>query len=314
MSGNAVRPARAWWRRRLVWGAFVAVALGIVSVVFDQGGPGLRFGVLITLAGATAALASDLLFRLEEVASEQEARESKIALELSGPLSEFPAFTNATPSCRAFFSSFVSEWSEIEKRGSQFQALVLEDAQLAFRQLLRELSIGTATVDKGRLNFRLMPLQAFAEIRSLSATNPAFWDGQLGAEFLKNQREAIRAGTLTVERILMLDAEEAAVSKEIVARQVQAGIAITIVLREDVPAMVLSEVKDQSLVTDRGGVVGVLRPVPGGEAETFATDEKNVGDARRIFNSLRPYVRAASSVYPDLQESRRLPPHQPITR
>ncbi|MBB4909638.1 hypothetical protein [Actinophytocola algeriensis] len=65
---DAVTGVIAWWRRKLVWGVLVSVALGGFSLLVEGVDADLKTAAVITLLGIATTLVVELRFQSEESA------------------------------------------------------------------------------------------------------------------------------------------------------------------------------------------------------------------------------------------------------
>ncbi|MBB4909639.1 hypothetical protein [Actinophytocola algeriensis] len=132
----------------------------------------------------------------------------------------------------------------------------------------------------------------------MDATLTNYWNTGGGRRYLESQRSGIAAGNLEVTRVLVLPRGQVANAREIIRRHVQAGVAVSIVVREDMAADPdLPEFEDYSLVTDRSGVTGVLMPRSAREADIFTTEERQVAHAEEVVELLAQYANDIDDIY-----------------
>jgi hypothetical protein len=189
MAARLPRPTPTW-RRRLVWILLLAVLTGALSVVFDQGNEGLRLTIILSVTGLVVTLALETRFRLEDLSkrlrSEAAAEAAKNAVraeqaaaamtEFKATLHQYAAFAQAPPSARAFLADVAVDWKRMEERGGVFLGWLRRDTEQEFRSRLQGLANGRAVLDKKtQHSFRTIPMDGFARIQSLSATNPGYW-------------------------------------------------------------------------------------------------------------------------------------------
>ena len=291
-----------WWRRKLVWGVLVSVALGGFSLLVEGVAADLKTAAVITLLGIATTLVVELRFQSEESAVGLRAdvrrlHEAQQAFEAH--IDRFTDYVDAPGTCRAFLADISGDWRRIDERSSVFLDWLRQDAEREFRARLHELAAGRGTVDRhSRHHFRTHPLIDFARIRSVDATFTNYWNTGSGRHYLESQRSGIAAGNLEVTRVFVLRRDSIANAREIVRRHVQAGVAVTIVVREDIEADPdLPEFEDFSLVTDRSGVTGVLMPRSAQEPEIFTTEERQVTHAEEVVEFLAQYANDIDDVY-----------------
>lgn len=298
----------SWWKRQLTWGVLISISLGVLSIVVDRGGDALRFAVVVTLVGIAVTIGMEMLFRLEDIASAHAASAARLdaggtelakrQAQLHRQLQEFGAYAEAPQQCREFFTRIVDDWRRIEQRGSVILDWSREDAARDFRARLSELALGRTPMDS-KHNFRSHPLQDFAEIRSLNAATTDYWRSARGRRYLEHQRTGISNGNLVVSRIFVLGRDEIEAISEIVRANVDAGIRVSIVLREEIAAdPEIPSLRDLSLVTDHSGVAGVFTPGVPGEPEIFTTNQRDVRGAEDVLHALEPYIRRVDEIYP----------------
>jgi hypothetical protein len=142
-------------------------------------------------------------------------------------------------------------------------------------------------------------LQDFAQIQSLNATITGYWNSAPGRRYVESQRTAIAGDGLVVSRVFVLSQAEVDSAADTMREQVQAGVNVSIVVREEIePDPHVPKIEDLSLVTDRSGVIGVLRPGSPGDPDTFTTEEHQVAAAEYALEALTPYMRRVDEIYP----------------
>jgi hypothetical protein len=299
---DAVNGAVPWWRRKLVWGVSVSVLLGGFSLLVEGVDADLKTAAVITLLGIATTLVIEVRFQSEESAVELRAdvrRLHRTQEVFESHIDRFTDYVGAPESCRAFLADISADWRRIDERSSVFLDWLRQDAEREFRARLHELSAGRGTVDRrSRHHFRTHPLIDFARIRSVDATLTNYWNTGSGRRYLDSQRSGIAAGNLEVTRVFVLSRDRLAAAREIVRRHVQAGVRVTIVVREDLHADPdLPEFEDMSLVTDHSGVTGVLVPGSAQEPELFTTEERQVAHAEEVVEFLAQYANGIDAVY-----------------
>lgn len=298
----------SWWKRQLIWGVLISIALGVLSILVDRGGDALRFAVVVMLVGVAVTVGIEMLFRLDNLASaravsaaRQEAAATELAkrqAELQRQLREFGAYAEAPQNCRDFFLRIVDDWKLIEQRRSVILEWARDDAVRDFHARISELALGRTPVDS-RHNFRSHPLQDFAEIRSVNTKTTDYWRSARGRRYLEHQRTGITGGDLVVSRIFVLGKDEIEPVEEVVRANVAAGIKVSVVLREEIAAdPEVPPLRDLSLVTDHSGVAGVFTPGVPGEPEIFTTNQRDVRGAEDVLAALEPYLRGIDEIYP----------------
>jgi hypothetical protein len=298
-----------WWKRKLIWGVSISILLGVLSLVVNRGEENLRFAALLALTGSALATGLELRFRFEEItaaqssqAVEQSAHAAQLAKAQAAfdlKLQNFTTYVQAPPSCQKFLADIAEDWHHIEEKSSVFLGWLRQDAEREFRTRLHELAGGHGVVDqRSRHYFRSHPLQDFAQIRSINAKTTGYWNSARGRRYVESQRTAIASNGLAVSRIFVLNSAEIASTTDIVRIQVQAGIIVSIVVREEIESDPdVPKIEDLSLVTDRTGVTGVLRPGSPDEPETFTTEEHQVAAAEYVLDALTPYTHHVDEIY-----------------
>lgn len=138
----------------------------------------------------------------------------------------------------------------------------------------------------------------FAQIRSVDAKLTSFWTSARGRHYLNSQKTAIAAKNLDVRRVFLLSRAEVKDATEVIRSNVQAGVQVSIVIREDIAGDPdLPDIEDMSLVTDRSGFTGVLMPGAPGGPDIFTAEERQVAHAEDILDFLVPYSRAVDDIY-----------------
>lgn len=291
-----------WWRRKLIWGVFVSIFLGAVSLFFEGVDSNVKLAVLITLLGIALTVVVELRLQSEESATALRARveqlhESQAAFDRH--LERFAAYADAPTPCQDLLASVADDWRRIDERSSVFLNWLRQDAEREFRARLHELGSGHGTVDRhSRHHFRTHPLIDFARIRSVDATLTNYWNTGSGRRYLESQRTGIEENGLAVSRVFVLPRDRLASAREIIRRHVRAGIEVSIVVREEIEAdPEVPEIEDLSLVTDRSGVTGVLKPRSAGEPEIFTAEERRVAHAEEVVEFLTQYARSVPDIY-----------------
>jgi hypothetical protein len=292
----------AWWRRKLFWGVLVSVFLGAVSLFFEGVDGDVKLAVLIALLGIALTVVVELRLQSEESAEEFRSRleglhEAQRAFDQH--IQRFTAYADAPAPCQELIADIADDWRRIDERSSVFLNWLRHDAEREFRARLHELGSGHGTVDRhSRHHFRTHPLIDFARIRSVDATLTNYWNTGSGRRYLESQRTGIEENGLEVSRVFVLSRDRIPGAREIVRRHVRAGIAVSIVVREEIEAdPEVPELEDLSLVTDRSGVTGVLKPRSAGEPEIFTAEERRVAHAEEVVEFLTQYARSVDAVY-----------------
>lgn len=298
-----------WWRRKLVWGVVVSVLLGAFSMIVEGVGFDVKLAALLTLLGIAVTVLVEMRFQSEESASVAVARDDDLRAQISRlrdeqqdfdkHLTRFADYVAAPESCRDFLTEISADWQRIDDQSSVFLGWLRQDAELEFRARLHELAAGHGTVDRrSRHHFRTHPLIDFAQIRSVDATLTNYWNTGSGRHYLNSQRSGITDHGLDVSRVFVLWRAELPSAREIIRRHVQAGVTVSIVVREEIDAdPELPAFEDMSLVTDRSGVTGVLMPRAAGEPEIFTAEELQVTRAEEVVEFLARYGRGIDDIY-----------------
>jgi hypothetical protein len=85
---------------------------------------------------------------------------------------------------------------------------------------------------------------------------------------------------------------------DIIRSNVQAGVKVSIVLREDIANDPdVPKIEDMSLVTDHSGFTGVLRPEGPAGPDLFTAEERQVAYAEDLLRSMEPYARGVDDVF-----------------
>jgi hypothetical protein len=292
------RKARVWWRQKLVWGILFSILLGGLSLIIEGADADLKIAALIALVGLALTLAIELRFQIEE-SETRNGRLETAQKAFDRHLDRFVGYVSAPESCREFFAEISGDWHQVEEHKSVFLGWLRQDAENEFRVRLRELAAGHGTVDqKSRHYFRSHPLSDFSRIRSVDAKLTRYWLTARGRHYLNSQRSAITANGLDVSRVFVLGKSEIDGAVEIIRKNVQAGVKVAIVLREEITGDPdVPEIEDMSLVTDHSEVIGVLKPREPGEPELFTTEERQVARAEDLLDFLSPYARSVDDVF-----------------
>lgn len=293
-----------WWRRRLIWGVVLSIVLGAVSLLVDRVDTNLKMAALITLLGIALTVMIELRFRGEE--SAEELRREVTSLHeaqqaFDQHIDKFTVYASAPAACQRLLSDIAGDWRQIDEHSSVFLNWLRHDAEQEFRARLRELAAGHGTVDRhSRHYFRTHPLIDFAQIRSVDVKVTNYWNTGSGRRYLESQRTGITEHGLTVSRVFVLHRDRLAGARDTIRRHVEAGVAVSIVIREEVELdPEVPPLEDMSLVTDRSGVTGVLMPRSVNEPEMFTAEERRVAHAEEVMELLAQYARPVAEVYGD---------------
>jgi hypothetical protein len=300
-------PAVPWQRARLVFGGLASVVLGAMTAVAKQGGEGgeWQLGLIVTLACVTLTLVVDAFFRREESIhhDQRELKEISTALAISKSLADAP------PACHSFVREIAEQWKRIDERDSAILLKLREARQRAFTEEMRDLANGQSSLSR-RQEFRPSILPELTEMIALSATGNDYWWTGRDTGYLATERSAIVNNALTLKRILIVPervVDDAMI--EVLREQLDAGIDLRLVISEEVPPLQQNSlVGDRALVTDKGGIVGVV--IPGNDAEDavadagrFTINEDRIQSTRDILEMLEPYEVPAA----EFLENRELP-------
>ncbi|NDU72249.1 hypothetical protein GWI34_06370 [Actinomadura sp. DSM 109109] len=292
------KPAVPWQRGRLVFGGLLSVVLGTLTVVAGLGGTTGRLALLVTLVGVTLTLVIDAFFRREESIHHDQNHLAEIAsaLAITKSLADAPA------ECQAFVREIAEQWTRIDERNSAILLKLREARQRVFTEDMRDLANGQSPLGR-RHEFRPGILPELAEMTALSATGNDYWWTGRDTTYLAAERSAIAEGGLTLHRILVLsNAELDGPMLGILREQLDAGIVLDVVIREEVsPLDQKCLTGDRALVTDKGGIVGVV--IPGNDADDavvdaghFTINEERIQNARGILQTLAPYRTPAAEL------------------
>ncbi|RJL32806.1 hypothetical protein D5H75_15220 [Bailinhaonella thermotolerans] len=268
----------------------------------------LRVGAVIAISGMVLTVVVDAYLRIEQAVERQREREAGLLetqRRLADVLASLKALGDASPACHDFLVGVAEDWRRAEERNSVFMLWILEDQQREFRARLRNLAEGRTTMDRRTERaFRSSGLADFVEMHVLSATHVEYWRTPPGRRYLRIQKDAQRTG-LRVRRVLVLPPGDAARWADVVADQLAAGIELSLILAEEIPAEYDWFLrKDRALLTDRGGVTGVFLPSSSAEQPPaayegfFTTEIQQVLETRHILETLAAYEHAPSELYP----------------
>jgi hypothetical protein len=282
-------PAVPWQRARLVFGGLLSVALGGVTAAAKQ--QEWQLGLIVTLASVNLTLVIDAFFRREErIHHDRRALE-----EISTALAITKSLADAPPACHSFIREIAEQWTRIDERDSAILLKLREARQRAFTEEMRDLANGQSSLSR-RQEFRPSILPELAEMTAVSATGNDYWWTGRDTGYLATERSAILHNGLRLTRILIVsehDMDDALT--EVLREQLDAGIDLHLVISEQVPPLHQKcLVGDRALVTDKGGIVGVV--IPGNEAEDavadagrFTINEDRIQSTRDILEMLAPY-------------------------
>ncbi|WP_157431044.1 hypothetical protein [Actinomadura macra] len=299
------KPTVPWQRGRLVIGGLLSVALGGLTIL--AGETGSRLALLVMLASVNLTLVIDAFFRREESIHHDENR----LREISAGLAITKSLADAPPECHAFIRDIAEQWTLIDRRNSAILLKLREARQRAFAEEMRDLASGQSSLGR-RQEFHPGILPELTEMIALSATGNDYWWTGRDTGYLVTERSAITGNGLLLRRILVLsEAELDDAMKDVLREQMDVGIDLHIVILEKVPPLhqkCLTD--DRALVTDKGGIVGVV--IPGSNREDAVTDaghftinEDRIQSTRDIFDTLAPYQVPASTLLKDGQPAER---------
>lgn len=292
------RTAVPWQRGRLVFGGLLSVTLGTVTIFAGMGGATGRLALVVTLASVNLTLVIDAFFRREEGIHHDQNRLAEIAarLDINKSLADAP------PDCHRFIREVAEQWTRIDERNSAILLKLREARQRAFAEEMRDLANGQSLLGR-RQEFRPGILAELTEMTALSATGNDYWWTGRDTSYLATERAAIAGNGLRLNRILVLSRAEVDEPMMAVVRdQLDAGIALDVVISEEVPPLHQACLEgDRALVTDKGAIVGVV--IPGNDAEDavadaghFTINEDRIQNTRDILDALAPYRVPAAEV------------------
>jgi hypothetical protein len=292
------KPAVPWQRGRLVFGGLLSVALGTMTVVAGLGGTTGRLALLVTLVGVILTLVIDAFFRREESIHHDQ---NQLA-EISSALAITKSLADAPSECQAFVREIAEQWIRIDDRNSAILLKLREARQRAFTEDMRDLANGQSSLGR-RQEFRPGILPALTKMTALSATGNDYWWTGRDTTYLAAERSAVTDGGLTLHRILVLSRSDMdGAMLELLREQLDAGIVLDVVIREEVSPLDQGCLTgDRALVTDKGGIVGVV--IPGNDendavvdAGHFTINEDRIESTRDILQTLAPYQTPAADL------------------
>ncbi|MES9541528.1 hypothetical protein [Actinomadura sp. NPDC000600] len=292
------KSAVPWQRGRLVFGGLLSVGLGTMTVVAGLGGVPGRLALLVTLVGVILTLVIDAFFRREESIHHDQSR----LAEISAALAITKSLTDAPAECQAFVREIAEQWIRIDDRNSAILLKLREARQRAFAEDMRDLANGQSSLGR-RQEFRPGLLPELTKMTALSATGNDYWWTGRDTTYLAAERSAVTDGGLMLHRILVLSNSEIDDAMlEVLREQLDAGIVLDVVIREEVsPLDQRCLTGDRALVTDKGGIVGVVIPGNDGDdamvdAGHFTINEDRIENTRDILQTLAPYRTPAADL------------------
>ncbi|MFC4053283.1 hypothetical protein ACFOY4_26655 [Actinomadura syzygii] len=285
------KTAVPWQRGRLVFGGLLSIVLGSVTLLAGAGGTNGRLALIVTLASVNLTLVIDAFFRREESIHQ----DRKSLEEISAALAITKSLADAPPACHAFIREIAEQWTLIDRRNSAILLKLREARQRAFTEEMRDLANGQSPLGR-RQEFRPGILPALIEMTALSATGNDYWWTGRDTTYLATERAAIARNDLALNRILVLSETEVdAAMVDVLREQLDAGIVLHVVIAETVPPLHQKCLtSDRALVTDKGGIVGVV--IPGNDQEDavadaghFTINEDRIQNTRDILDALAPY-------------------------
>lgn len=292
------KPAVPWQRGRLVFGGLLSASLGALTIVAGMGGTTGRLALVVTLAGVTLTLVIDAFFRREESIHHDENR----LAEISAALAITKSLADAPSDCQAFVREIAEQWTRIDDRNSAILLKLREARQRAFTEDMRDLANGQSPLGR-RQEFRPGILPELTKMTALSASGNDYWWTGRDTSYLAAERSAVASGGLTLNRILVLsNAEIDSAMLGVLQEQLDAGILLDVVVREEVaPLDQKCLTDDRALVTDKGDIVGVV--IPGNDGQDAAVDaghftinEDRIENTRDILRTLAPYRTPAADL------------------
>jgi hypothetical protein len=286
----------------------LSLVLGVASTFLDEKDAALQVALVAALAATAVALLIDQYVRFDDV------RDGLRSAYTSGNADILRAMKMANPIMRATHSyqelaaGLVDDWRRVEQTKNKLHAQVFEAARREFAKKLHDLAEGRVEIDaESPYGFRRQPMEQFRSMHMVQIRGLAYWDTQPGKKYLDLQSRAIRAGELAVERIFVLDNGDLEAARPVVERHAVAGIAVRIVIRDDVVKDDLRHLVEQGLIIDDNDHKIVIRPVAGGGAgasrfprELISDQLDDVATAVESISVLRnDYAEDLAAIYPD---------------
>lgn len=288
-------PHRPWWRRTWPWGIAASLLFGLIPLLTASHGVAILLAFLVVLTGTTITLLIEPLVRFDDLLEN-----------ISGTVSALGssvASLDVPPSLQQFVREVAADWQVIESTGAEYLQGMLRTSSQETAARIHALAQGKIEMGiTDRDNFRSAPLTMFQSLNGVHAVRLTYWNGPHGRQYLQRQRTAIQAGTLTVQRIMTVTAEDIAKAdvQRAVRRQLDAGVQVYIVDKSEVPVPLLRYAeKDFTIATDKHGVQMLVKPEGSdGLAESFSCDRAQIDEYENAFKELRNYSRPGREVLP----------------
>lgn len=302
--------ARRWWRRPWVWGVGLSLLLGLASALLDQDSTAVQLALVAVLAGTAVGLLVDHYVRFDDIREDLRAAHVSGNAEILGALARANPIMRATHSCQVFAAGIAADWKRIEESKGRFHKTIFVELQQEFAEKVHDLAEGRLDIDADcSYSFRRQPLEQFQEMRMVHAQELSYWDSTPGRRYLDRQREAISAGRLVVERIFVLSGADLDRARPIIERHLNAGIKVSVVVREEVVGADRSHQVDHGVIIDDDRRKIVVRPradaggdgdPPARQLETISDRPGDIAAAESSIAVLRNnYAQEVAEVYPD---------------
>jgi hypothetical protein len=290
-TAQAKTSGRPWWRSPVPWGIVMSFAVATVPFLLSPHDTTLILAILVALTGVMLTLLTDPLLRINDL-------EERAILTLRD-LNDSMGILDVPPSLLRFTKDMVQDWQSLETDGGEYRQTLL-------RAYVEEAKSRIHSIAQGRHehgisdpnNFRAASLEMFRSLRTLNAKNFLYWTQPHGREYLDRQREAIAAGRLDVERILVLGADDLKVDdvKSTIKYQDSIGIKLRLIMREEVPGSLAEYVEnDFALVTDIRQDRMLVKPI-NAERESISFSPDDIAEYQNAYDELRRYSRGAAQV------------------
>jgi hypothetical protein len=261
VSEGAGWQARRWWRRPWVWGVGLSLVLGIASTLLDQDRTAVQVALVAVLAGTAVGLLVDQYVRFDDIREDLRSANTAGNDKILDALARANPIIRATHNCQVFAAGLADDWKRIEESRGHFHKKIFDELQKEFADKVHDLAEGRVDIDaESFYSFRRQPMEQFKEMYMVHARELTYWDTTPGRRYLNRQREAISAGRLMVERIFVVSGTDLDVARPIIERHLNAGITVSIVIREEVVGADRSHLVDLGVITDDNRRKILVRP------------------------------------------------------
>jgi hypothetical protein len=284
-------PHRPWWRRTWPWGLAASLLFGMIPLFTASHGVAILLAFLVVLTGTTITLLIEPLVRFDDLIENISSAVSTLKTTV--------ATLDVPPSLQQYMRDVADDWRAIESTGAEYLQGLLRTSSQESAARIHSLAQGKIEVGlTDRNNFRSAPLTQFRSLKGVHAVNLGYWNTQHGKHYLERQQTAIQAGTLTVQRIMIVTPEDVKRPdvQRGVRRQLDAGVQVFIVYKDGMPKVRHAE-EDFTIATDRHGIQMLVKPADS-DTESFSCDRGQIDDYENTFEQLRNFSHSGEEIFP----------------